>query len=202
MLKVSPYHPLRGPSVINKAWDTVKDQVPVWEKESGDATAVLAALGMHYSAAKNYDDAQRVISRYIELSPDAWAYQTLAANFKAQGKIDRWQQTLEEFLNKVEDLGLDHAKVRVEIAEHYMATERMGQGQALCGSRRADVGRVGDGIAQPAARRARKIGRGRKAGTAAPPNVTPRVPGVSGICSASAPGRANSRPLVTSQTGT
>ena len=37
-----------------------------------------------------------------------------------QGKIDRWQATLDNFLTKVEDLGLDHAQVRVEIANYYM----------------------------------------------------------------------------------
>ncbi len=88
------------------------------------APAVLAALGLHYSNAKNYDEAQRVLSRYITLSPDAWAYQTLAGNFKAQGQLDRWQETLDEFLNKVEDLGLDHARVRVEIANHYMGLKQ------------------------------------------------------------------------------
>jgi tetratricopeptide (TPR) repeat protein len=121
ILKVSPYHSFARATLINNAWDAVKEQVPAWEKESGASPALLAALGLHYSAAKQYDDAQRVISRYIELSPDAWAYQTLAQNFKAQGRIDRWQATLDEFLAKVEDLGLDHAKVRVEVADHYMA---------------------------------------------------------------------------------
>ena len=124
ILKVSPYHPFARAILISKDWDAVKDQVPTWEKESGDSPALLAALGLHYSATKNYDDAQRILSRYIELSPDVWAYQTLAANFKAQGKIDRWQETLEEFLNKVDDLGLDHAKVRVEIADHYMGLKQ------------------------------------------------------------------------------
>ncbi len=124
LLAVSPFHPFARATLINKSWDTVKNQVPAWEKESADSPALFAALGLHYSSAKEYDDAQRVISRYIMLSPDVWAYQTLAANFKAQGKIDRWQETLDEFLNKVEDLGLDHAKVRVEIAEHYMGLKQ------------------------------------------------------------------------------
>ena len=64
------------------------------------------------------------LSRYIELSPDAWAYQTLAATYKEQGNIDRWKETLDEFLKKVEDPGLDHAKVRVEIANYYMGLKQ------------------------------------------------------------------------------
>ena len=73
---------------------------------------------------RDYAAAERALSRYMELSPDLWAYQTLAANYKAQGKIDRWLETLEKFLNNVEDLGLDHAKVRVEIADYYMGLKQ------------------------------------------------------------------------------
>jgi tetratricopeptide (TPR) repeat protein len=124
ILKVSPFHPFARATLISRAWDTVRDKIPAWEKESGDSPAFLAALAMHYSAAKSYDEAQPVLARYIELSPDVWAFQSLAANFKAQGKIDRWQETLDEFLNKVDDLGLDHAKVRVEIAEHFIGLKQ------------------------------------------------------------------------------
>jgi uncharacterized protein HemY len=81
---------------------------------------VPAALGARFVSAKNYADAQRVLSRAIELSPDAWAFQTLAATYKDQGQVDRWKETLDEFLKKVQDPGLDHAKVRVQIANYYM----------------------------------------------------------------------------------
>jgi tetratricopeptide (TPR) repeat protein len=120
ILAVSPFHPFARAILIEKDWEKVKDQVGQWEKENGDSPAILAALARRYTTEKKYDDAERMFSRYIALSPDVWAYQSLAAAYKAQGKIDRWQETLDEFLNKVEDPGLDHAKVRVEIANHYM----------------------------------------------------------------------------------
>ena len=106
--------------LILNDWDNVKDEVAAWETDPGVSPPVLAALGWHYFQAKQYGNAERVLSRYAVLSPDLWAYQTLAGNFKAQGKLDRWQSTLDEFLAKVEDRGLDHATVRVEIANHYM----------------------------------------------------------------------------------
>jgi tetratricopeptide (TPR) repeat protein len=124
ILKVSPFNSYARAISIRRNWDAIKDQVPTWEKESADSPAVYAALVLHYSATKNYVAAERAISRYMKLSPDLWAYQTLAANYKAQGKIDRWLATLEEFLNNVEDLGLDHAKIRVEIADHYMGLKQ------------------------------------------------------------------------------
>jgi tetratricopeptide (TPR) repeat protein len=124
ILKVSPFNSYARAISIRKNWDAIKDKVPTWEKESGDSPALFAALALHYSATKDYAAAERTISRYMELSPDLWACQTLAANYKAQGKVDRWLETLENFLNNVEDLGLDHAKVRVEIADHYMGLKQ------------------------------------------------------------------------------
>ncbi len=124
ILKVSPYHPYARSTLLTKDWDSVKDKAAQWEQESSDSPAVLAALGVHYGNIKNYAEAQRVLSRYIELSPDAWAYQSLAATYKEQGNPDRWKETLDEFLKKVEDPGLDHAKVRVEIANYYMGLKQ------------------------------------------------------------------------------
>ncbi len=121
IMKVSPYNPYARRTLIEQEWDKVKDDVKTWEKEAGDAPAVLGAIGFHFSAQKQYDDAQRALTRYIELSPDLWAYRRLAENFRDQGKIDRWQETLDDFLNKVEDLGLDHSNVRIEVADYFMA---------------------------------------------------------------------------------
>jgi tetratricopeptide (TPR) repeat protein len=120
ILKVSPYHAYARAVLVRLDWEKVKDQVPAWEMENRDSPALLAALGLHFADVKNPDEAQRLFTRYIELSPDAWAYRSLAATYKQLGKVDRWLGLLEEFLNKVEDPGLDHASVRVEIANHYM----------------------------------------------------------------------------------
>ncbi len=120
MLKFSPFHAYARSICIDKDWDSVKDQVASWEKESGVSPAVLYALARRYTQSKQYADAERVLLRCIVLSPDLSTYEALADHYKALGKIDRWQATLEEFLAKVEDLGLDHSHVRIHIAEHYM----------------------------------------------------------------------------------
>ena len=60
------------------------------------------------------------LRRYLEMSPDRWAYQVLAGAFKQAGKFDKWQEILDESL-KQEDTGLDHAQVVVEIARHFMS---------------------------------------------------------------------------------
>jgi hypothetical protein len=66
------------------------------------------------------------LKRAIDLSPDQWAFVTLAGVYKAQGRIDRWKETLDAFLEQ-EDYGLDHAKVRVEIAQYYMGRQEWEQ---------------------------------------------------------------------------
>ncbi len=120
LMSVSPYHPEARATLIELAWDKVKDKVDEWEKQSGDNPSILAALGRRAFEAKKYDDARRLLKRYNEVSPDLWAYRMVADSYKAQGDMDRWLETLDDFLNKVEDIGLNHATVRVEIAEYFM----------------------------------------------------------------------------------
>ena len=119
ILSSSPYQPYARAVLIDKAWDYVKEKVPEWEKESGDTPALLAALARRYTDAKQYEDAERILSHYIDLSPDGGAFRLSASTYKAQGKIDRWRETLEASL-KAEDFGLDHARARVAIADYYM----------------------------------------------------------------------------------
>lgn len=121
LLAVSPYHPEARAVLIELAWDDVKDQVGEWEKQSGDNPSILAALGRRAFAAKKYDDARRLLARYNEQSPDLWAYRMIADSYKAQGDTNRWRETLDDFLNKVEEISLDHTQVRVDIAEYFMA---------------------------------------------------------------------------------
>ena len=62
ILKVSPFHAYARAVLINKDWENVKGEVAAWEKESGVSPAVLAALGVRYSAEKKFDDAERVLA--------------------------------------------------------------------------------------------------------------------------------------------
>ena len=100
LMEVSPNHPLARATLIELAWDKVKDKAGEWEKESANNPSILRALGQHWFNAKNYDEARRVLKRYIEQSPDLWGYQMLADSFKAQGDMGRWQETLDDFLNR------------------------------------------------------------------------------------------------------
>jgi hypothetical protein len=58
------------------------------------------------------------------LSSDRWAYDALAECNLARGDRARWRTTLEDYLAKTEDAGLEHANVRVKIANDLMSNGR------------------------------------------------------------------------------
>jgi tetratricopeptide (TPR) repeat protein len=100
------------------------EQMAAWQKQAGDALGFLVGAGARYSSAKLYDQAQKALEAYVRQSPDAWAYRQLAQNYKSQGDKDRWKATLDSFLANVEDTGLNHAQVQVEIANDFMSQKR------------------------------------------------------------------------------
>ncbi|HWE37970.1 MAG TPA: hypothetical protein VG406_15475 [Isosphaeraceae bacterium] len=121
LLLTSPYNAFAMATLIESDWDHVKGDAPAWREKVGDAPALLLALGKREAMDKRLDEAAKLLARSVELSPDREAYQALAACYEAKGDIDRWKATLDEYLTKTEDAGLDHARVRVQIANDYMS---------------------------------------------------------------------------------
>lgn len=102
-------------------WDQTKDEVPGWLEKFGDAPSFIGALGKKYIELKKYDEAEKLLRRYMELSPDRWAYQKLAACYLARNNRAQWKKTLDDFLTNTEPAGLEHAQVQVELARYLMA---------------------------------------------------------------------------------
>jgi tetratricopeptide (TPR) repeat protein len=124
LLAVSPHSAVARGILIVDAWDQVKDQADTWEKEAEDSPFLLESLGWRRRELKQYDRAQRLLRRCVELSPQRSVYDNLAATFREQGDMEGWRRTLDEYLARGEDHGLDHAEVRVQIARHYMDQKR------------------------------------------------------------------------------
>lgn len=122
LLSVSPNAPYAMGMLVDYAWDEAEKKVDDWRKQVGDHPSLIGPLARRYDKLGRMDEAEVLLKRYIELSPDPWAYRLLADREKARGNLARWKEILDEYLAKVEDHGLDHAKVRVEIAESLMAT--------------------------------------------------------------------------------
>ncbi|MBX6313250.1 MAG: tetratricopeptide repeat protein [Isosphaeraceae bacterium] len=124
LLAVSPNSPHAMGLLIEDAWDEAEKRLDEWQRVAGDHPTFLAALARRYEQMGRGDEAERALKQYIEKSPDRWAFEKLAAFYKDRGDEARWKATLDEFLEKVEDHGLDHAKIRVEIAEALMRKGR------------------------------------------------------------------------------
>jgi hypothetical protein len=124
--EVSPYAPLARARLIDNDWPYTEPQAKEWEAEaiSGEHSDVLSCLGRRYVALKRWDDAERCLSKAIDLSPDIETLRMLASAYKGRGDLERWKSTLERAL-EVDDPGLHHMVVRVELANYLME-----QGQA------------------------------------------------------------------------
>jgi tetratricopeptide (TPR) repeat protein len=98
LLAVSPYSSFAMATLIDKDWPGSQPHLAEWERIAGDSPALHGALGRRYTGLGRIDEAQRVLSRYIRQSPDYWAYEKLAGNYRSRGDIERWHETLDEFL--------------------------------------------------------------------------------------------------------
>jgi tetratricopeptide (TPR) repeat protein len=119
LLEVSPYSPLARAQLIKYDWNGVKDRAEEWEKQAASTPEVLQALGERYAALKRYEDAERCLKSAIALSPGYKGYLALAEVYKQQDKIDKWQETLEAYLDQP-DYGLSHSEACKELAKHFM----------------------------------------------------------------------------------
>jgi tetratricopeptide (TPR) repeat protein len=124
ILAMSPYSAFAMAGLVESDWDAVKDGIAAWREKVQDNPTLLGALGKKYAELKRYGEAETCLERYMVHSPDRWAYEALAACYEARGAHDRWKATLDEYLAKTEDAGLEHAKVRVQIAEDLMRNSR------------------------------------------------------------------------------
>lgn len=100
-------------------WDSIAPRAGELEKTLGHNPRVLHALGARYIALGRPTDAERCLKAEIGISPSVSASRALAGIYLNQGDEDKWLATLEKALEG-SDPGLDHASVRVEIAEHFM----------------------------------------------------------------------------------
>ncbi len=120
LLAVSPHSAFARATLIDKDADRVKDRLAQWEKESADSPGVIGVLARRAVAQERTDDAGRLLERYVRLSPDAWAFEALAKIYKDRGDRERWKAALDEFLEAPDETGLEHARIRVEIANDLM----------------------------------------------------------------------------------
>jgi len=120
LLAVSPRSQYAKAILIEYDPGYAQPHLAEWEKEAVGSPALLGALARVYDKLGKTEEAKRSLEAYIKLSPDAWAYKTLAGIYKKEGNEARWLAVLEQFIEEGGDPGLDQAHIRVDIANHYM----------------------------------------------------------------------------------
>jgi tetratricopeptide (TPR) repeat protein len=118
LVEASPWSPQARVVFIAAEWGKAEDQAAAWEKDR--QPAVLKALGERYLGLARWADAERCLEAAIELVPDKASYQALAQIYQRQGNEAKWLKTLEGYLEQP-DYGLSHARVRQQIAVHFMS---------------------------------------------------------------------------------
>lgn len=124
LLAASPNSPFAMARLIEDAWDQAQAKLDQWRKLEGEHPTFLAGMARHLVKSGPPEEAERTLERYIKLSADKWAYEALADLYRRRGDGARWKSTLDEFLAEGEDYGLDHARIRVDIAEELMRVGR------------------------------------------------------------------------------
>ena len=120
LLKISPYSAFAMANLIEHDWENSASEVASWKEKVRDDPTLLGALGKKYVELKKFDEAEKCLARYVEQSPDPWAIEALADCFLARGDGARWKATLDDYIANTEDAGLEHARVRVKIADDLM----------------------------------------------------------------------------------
>lgn len=120
LIAISPNSPFAMARLMEDAWDQADPHLEEWRKVVGDHPTFLGGMARHLVKAGKADEAEKTLERYIRISADKWAYEELAKLYLRRGDGSRWKATLDEFLARGEDYGLDHAEVRVAIANELM----------------------------------------------------------------------------------
>jgi len=119
LINASPHSPVAMAALLEYDPDSVAGSLADWDRENGQHPLVMGALFRLYEKLDQPDDARRALTRFLERSKDRWAFEKMADIHLAAGDVERWQKTLDTFLQEP-DNALDHAQVQVKIANHFI----------------------------------------------------------------------------------
>jgi tetratricopeptide (TPR) repeat protein len=114
--KTSSKLPTAVAARIAHDWRHAQPEAAAMEKEYADDFIVMTALTFAYLDHKHFQDAERCAKRRIELAPSSFTYGMLATIYKRQGDMVRWEQTLQDSMDK----GFDRNKICTQLTRYYM----------------------------------------------------------------------------------
>ncbi len=123
--RMSPSAPMARALLIDNDWAYAEPRAKEWEAEAiaNDRPEILYNLGSQYIDLKRWDDAERCLSKSIEMESDLQTLKLLAKVYQGRGDLERWKATLERAL-EAEDPGLDHMVIRVDLANYYIGLKQ------------------------------------------------------------------------------
>jgi tetratricopeptide (TPR) repeat protein len=119
LLEISPYHPIAAGSIVRNDWKAAQPHLSEWEARFGGHWAYVREIAKHYQDDGPPELAEKHIQKFVELAPEVTNYRALATLYRKRGDTQKYLQALEDAL-KLPEMGLDHARVRVQLAEYYM----------------------------------------------------------------------------------
>ena len=124
-LRLDPHSAQAMSRLIELDWDGSKDKVNAWRRTTDESPVLLKALALKYTEMGKYEQARPILEEYIRESPEPWAYEKLADNFKALGKMEDYRAALKKCLEEsTDERGLDHARVQVKLAKDLMKQKK------------------------------------------------------------------------------
>jgi tetratricopeptide (TPR) repeat protein len=123
LLIVNPYSSLGAAVTIWLNWPDAAPHVDGWADSFRNDPLVLSDLAARYVRFRKSEKAEPLLKHLVDIAPDRFYIEQLAAFYLDQGDQDKWLATLKLALQQPE-YGLDHSIVDSEIAWHFLYAGR------------------------------------------------------------------------------
>lgn len=124
LMKVAPHSPITFAQRIKLTPEAVAGELQEIQKRFADDSYVLRTLALHYLAQKDIVRAKGVLADHNRVLLNRWGSEKLANLYLDEGDEDAWLATLQLYLDKGIDAGLDKSWVNGRISRHFMDSQR------------------------------------------------------------------------------
>ncbi len=142
--KVSPFSPFAIAALIRDDWEFAEPHADEWKQNFGGYQTVIRAFAHRYIKLVRFEDAERCLIQYLKISPDYWSSEALASIYEQRGRMDKWKETLDAYLETDSDLGLQQVRLQVKLAQYLMKQGKYDEAEAYV--RRAAPSGAGDAM--------------------------------------------------------
>lgn len=119
IMEASPYHPLAPAILFNTGGPEIESLLPEDHvKRYGMHVVYLADYSLWQIKVNRTLDAEKTLKKLVSINPNSSSYNSLANCYLYLNDRAKWEETLLTYL-KTPDLGLQSARVRLDIAEYH-----------------------------------------------------------------------------------